>query len=884
MSAPVSNPLRILLLGRFEVARGERLLRAADWTRRKAAALLQRLALDRRLLKDEAIECLWPEAGSASGPNNLYRTLHALRQTLDAALGPGAAEAAFTFEDGVLTLCDSVWVDAGEFERLVQSVVSKQSSAISLQQSEISNLQSAIGLYAGDLLPDDLYADWITAPRETLRRLHRQASLALAGRHREARDYARALARLTPLVERDKADELVHRELMRVYALAGRRHEALRQYKVCVDALAAELDVPPEPETIALYSQILAGELAPTPAPITREIQQSALLVGREAEFSTLLSWMQAARRGQGKTILIGGEAGIGKTLLAAEALCAGAGDGLTPLFGAAYEQEGQLPYQPFVEAFDRHLAEPRRTHADEGRENPITRFKRRSGDPQQDQWAMFNAAADFLTELARHGPVALMVDDLHAADEASLRLFHYLARQTRAAPVLLLATYRADAPQTASPFGALINALYREHLGETLNLSPLAREAVTRMMAHALGGDPAPELASAVHDIAEGNPFFVREITESLRQTGQVERRDGMWRLEGDGPGGGPLRVPSGLAGLLREQVTRLGPPVESALTAASVVGREFDFEVLRGVATLSDGELLDALDAALSGHLLEETPSGYHFRHVLIRHALYGSLSRARRTRLHGLAAARMEAIYAPRPGGLEPHVEDLAYHYDLSDRRDRALDYLLQAGRKAARLFAYEVAVKCYERALELMDALSLPDPERRFKLLESLGKYYKVLADTPRSVAAFDRALALPGDSWRPPACDRARVRRLAAMGLLTAGQLDEADAYLQAALKDLGADGDASELANVLYNVAQLHWHRNEYQPAFEVAQRSLAVAERMNDVGAIARAFEMLALACHSLGEWQTGIAYEQRRAALAGPTLDVTDAFDVHL
>ena len=89
---------------------------------------------------------------------------------------------------------------------------------------------------------------------------------------------------------------------------------------------------------------------------------------------------------------------------------------------------------------------------------------------------------------------------------------------------------------------------------------------------------------------------------------------------------------------------------------------------------------------------------------------------------------------------------------------------------------------------------------------------------------------------------------------------------------------------ALELSNVLYNIAQLHWHRSEYQAAFDVAQRSLAVAERLNDPAAIARAFEMLALACHSLGEWQTGIGYEQQRMALAGPGLDVSDAFDVHL
>jgi tetratricopeptide (TPR) repeat protein len=115
-------------------------------------------------------------------------------------------------------------------------------------------------------------------------------------------------------------------------------------------------------------------------------------------------------------------------------------------------------------------------------------------------------------------------------------------------------------------------------------------------------------------------------------------------------------------------------------------------------------------------------------------------------------------------------------------------------------------------------------------------------------------------------------------------LLTAGDTTAAEEHLLSALAEVDEREDAADYAYVLYNVAQLHWHRNEYREAFDVAQRSLAIAERLNEPTAIARAFEMLALACHSLGEWQSGISFEQQRAALAGPSLDVTEAFDVHL
>jgi len=102
--------------------------------------------------------------------------------------------------------------------------------------------------------------------------------------------------------------------------------------------------------------------------------------------------------------------------------------------------------------------------------------------------------------------------------------------------------------------------------------------------------------------------------------------------------------------------------------------------------------------------------------------------------------------------------------------------------------------------------------------------------------------------------------------------------------LRLALSEVNEQTDTSEFAYLMYTMAQLHWHKGEYQQAFDAAQKSLKIAERLNKPNASARAFEMLALACHSLGEWQKGLAFEEKRAVLAGPALDVSDAFDVHL
>jgi predicted ATPase/DNA-binding SARP family transcriptional activator len=312
--------IHLFLLGGFEVRRGEAVVGNADWHRRKAAQLLQRLALERRLLREQAIEFLWPRWDPDLGANNLYRTLYALRRTLDEALGEGAAEAAFTFKAGVLTLGESVWVDVEAFER----TVSRTAGRTALQARDAPpeearrDLERALALYGGDLLPDELYADWTLPWRARLRRHYRRACLSLATLYRRSGEFDRAAELLTPLLASEPADEPVHRELMRIYALAGRRDAALRQYEACVEALEKELGMPPGEQTVALHAAIRSGELAPPPA---REPgvapPTSAPLFGREAELRLIAEHLGYPHC---RLLTLTGSGGVGKTRLALHA------------------------------------------------------------------------------------------------------------------------------------------------------------------------------------------------------------------------------------------------------------------------------------------------------------------------------------------------------------------------------------------------------------------------------------------------------------------------------------------------------------------------------------------------------------------------------------
>ena len=193
---------------------------------------------------------------------------------------------------------------------------------------------------------------------------------------------------------------------------------------------------------------------------------------------------------------------------------------------------------------------------------------------------------------------------------------------------------------------------------------------------------------------------------------------------------------------------------------------------------------------------------------------------------------------------------------------------------------------MAVDYYDRALKLLDTMGDGDPAQRWQILEQAGALENTLANSQRSVEHFEQALALPPTAtWQPHKTDRMRMHRWAAITLVTAGDMDAADRHLRAALDLVETDDQLSkEYACLMYTLALWHWHRNQFQEAFEVAQRSLNAAEQIGDQTNTARAFEMLALAAHSLGEWQQGLDFEAQRSALAGPGLDVTGMFDMHL
>jgi tetratricopeptide (TPR) repeat protein len=177
---------------------------------------------------------------------------------------------------------------------------------------------------------------------------------------------------------------------------------------------------------------------------------------------------------------------------------------------------------------------------------------------------------------------------------------------------------------------------------------------------------------------------------------------------------------------------------------------------------------------------------------------------------------------------------------------------------------------------------MDRLGLPPSRERFGILLACGQLLFALADLESAVAHLDAAADLAHEAWRPSRSERARALRTASLALITAGDLEGADRRLELASSLLGATDP--ELPNLQYNLAQLRWHQERPRESYALAEQCVSGAEKHGDATTTGKGYEMLALACHSLGEWKEGLDFVEKRKRAVGAALDVAQVFDVHL
>jgi hypothetical protein len=431
-------------------------------------------------------------------------------------------------------------------------------------------------------------------------------------------------------------------------------------------------------------------------------------IVGRDRELAAMAGWLDDAAAGRGSFALVCGEPGIGKTRFLETAAARAEERGFAVTWGRAWEVSSAPPYWPWIEALRGLLARPGGRGGADALVAVLPELDRRGAPAAADAdgFALHEAVLAYLHAAAGREPIAIVLDDLHAADPSSLRLAEVVAPRLRAMRALLLASCR-DVEARRTP--AIEDAIARlGRRGEVVALPRLALDAVGALVAAATGRAD-PEAARMIHGASDGNPLFVRELLGLLTQRGAAA---------GD--------VPAGVRAVIRERLALLSPATVALLQAAAVVGRSFGVALAAAVAGVSAVALEDAIADAVAADVVQlEEPGRYRCSHALVAETLAGGATPVVRARLHRRAAEALAALHAGDPSA---PLAAIARHWLAvgPDGAGEALAALERAAAQAEDRLAFADAAALHEEALGVLARSAPGDVRRRVELLIAQGQ--------------------------------------------------------------------------------------------------------------------------------------------------------------
>jgi DNA-binding SARP family transcriptional activator len=658
-------PLRVRLLGGFSVERADVGQTVSDWPRRSAKTLTKLLAVHpgHAMHREQIIDALWPDADAESALNSFGKALHAARRVLEPGLLRRQDSAYLRLVDAMLILnAEHVTVDTDQFEHLAEDAI---------RRGKTEAYEAALSTYGGELLPEDRYENWCSERRGALAELRVRLLLGLAEALEHRGAFNDAADRLREVLQQDPTREAAHRQLMRLYARMGTADQAVRQFHLCEDVLRRELDLAPQPETVSLYDQILAGQLAPEP-PVPDRVREGAgsggpspgqtpagrPFVGRERVIELMCAQLMRRDEAQAGMIIVSGEAGVGKTRLLEEFAVRAREQGAVTLCGGRGAHANQFACGPFAVALEDYVeSRPEAERTELAREYPaLTRFVPSLGslvplqaplpDLRDYHLDLIPSIVQFLTNLARTQPVLLVLGDLHEADEVGLDLIRYLAHLAVRMPLLMVGALRDPDLDIGAGLREMIEAMTRERLWSRIDLHCLTRRATDQLL-HALlpGIQVGDDTLAEIYAQSRGNPLLVWELADAISSCGDQATADGGFR----DPSWLDARLHARTHALTAMRLALMDEPLRRVLGLAATVGAaEISLGQLRaGAAALEPPVqvpvLFDALDRALRMHLLEERDEGgYAFRHPVVRAALYDCLPWHRRDEFRAALAS--------------------------------------------------------------------------------------------------------------------------------------------------------------------------------------------------------------------------------------------------
>jgi len=559
----------------------------------------------------------------------------------------------------------------------------------------------------------------------------------------------------------------------------------------------------------------------------------SPVFIGRASELDQLDRAVSRAASGTPSIILVGGEAGIGKSRLVAEAIAAKAARDAIVLSGACVDLGGDdgLPFAPIAEAL-RQLVRRLDPESLAALMDPATldlarllpalgastgsAAQRAEAPGELAQTRLFEA---FLTLVGRVGsvaPVVLALEDLHWADAATRDLTAFLARNARDERLCVIGTYRTDELHRRHPLRGWLAEMQRLASVDLVRLARFDATESAAQIAAILGADADSTVVASIHERAEGNPFFAEELLAA-------------------GATGPDDQLPVSLRDVLLARANAVSEPARRLLGVVAVAGRAADELLLAGVSGSTETDVAASLDEATSQNLLvpsdDGTAAGYAFRHALLREALYDDLLPGARRRLHA-RYAEVLGEKAPLDGAARAaQLVEIAGHASAAYDLPLALRRWIEAARASDAAFASVSAVGAYERALELWDVV--PEADRpagleHVELLEDAARSILVGGEVSRS-GELSRLALEQLDAGADPA-RRARLLEMVARSRYLMNDLGGAITLLDGAAAAIADAPDSAEGARILSLLAWTVWAHGNYRRAAELAEQALRMA------------------------------------------------------
>jgi DNA-binding SARP family transcriptional activator len=769
-----------------------------------------------------------------------------------------------------LLLPPDAWVDVEVAERT--ALAAEVAFAAGDAATAFGDAQVSVDLLAAPYLPEfDTPA--VHRRRQQLQDVRCSAlqRLAAAALVLDPPELAVAERSATELAVRQPYRQAGSELLMEVLARQGRRAEALQVYDALVARLRDELGSEPGPAVRRLRRELAQGEgharsrvppdaASPVPLPPLLARMERRPFVDREAVMERLREWWAEAQCGEGALVLIGGEAGMGKTRVAARMAAEAHADGATVLYGRA-DEEPLRPYQPLAQALRHHL-----THTPgsaSGSSAELARLlpelavptpsRSARADAERRRHRLFDAVVEFVRSAAAVRPLVLVVEDLHWADAPTLLLLREVARSAPECRLLILATWRDDEAEPGDALSRLLVDLRREDLLHRVSLVGLDEPDIAALAAREPDGrDDDADATRQLQEQTGGNPFFIEELLRSRREAPDA-----------------PPPVPEGVKQVIGRRLARLPDDTVDVLITAAFLGTEFSLATL--IAVAGDVDVVAAVEHAVRAGLLVEEPDSVDrlsFAHALVRETLSEQPIMSRRLRIHHALAEALEA--AP----LDVPPAQLAHHYFLSREvggAEKALVYALKAAFVALEAHAYEDAAAHYERALVALDLARPDDRVARADLLLALGRArWQASERGPR--LAFEMAAVLARDMGD---AGRLAWAALGAGGRYYAPGVPDMPyvALLEEALAALEPD-DSALRARLLARLAENLVFLEQRDRAIPIAGEAQAMARRIGEPAALAAAL----MSMHAAHQH---IAYAAERRRLAEEAIALAGELD---